>query len=659
MRDFRQWPCLIATALMACGTLWTAAAQTPGTILVDDFESGIGAWSRNDKIATDSPGADPMLVDVIPTKPGAGGAPGSNGAALFAFKSAQNSWASASVKIDGAKWAQSGAQSLTFWLSAGGEDKGAEVVLRGHYRAADGSMKEDVYRLPQEVKLSVKHWRQVVIPLGDFKGAQAGPVLPRLDGVYLLQFIQRGTWSSRFFTIDDIRVKCSGVPVPQLSATPVARPTPARPTPSPTTEDSGVAKVSVDFLRVQGKIRSTANVSLGMTEGNPTTGSRLSLVDNEQFRRALRTLQPRFVRLDAGSLCELVDSSRPAFDFTRLRTAVGQVRGLGIQPLIAVPNPPAWGLDARGYALFAVMAAKAVNPAVARPTAANMNVRYFELATGAPGADDATAIGYFNRARTGLKQWAPDCRVGGIGASAGQTGTLATLLRQATGLDFLSLQYFGARSGEPDAATLLAAATNLQTLTQAAKQLDASRWKTAPIFLTQVNLNGAHAAGENVPSDSRLVRMISAAWWATFLGNASRIGDQIFHNDAANPEWGLLDEKSRAYPAYYALWLWNQFMAGGSQRVDTSVAGGNVIAYAANTASAHHLLVVNTSDSELKVQISIRGFPVLRAVKLCSFDDPQKSVHFEDMPNSPYQTVTLAPYGIAFMQFTEPPRAKS
>ncbi len=56
-----------------------------------------------------------------------------------------------------------------------------------------------------------------MIPLANFKNA-SGPLLPRLSGVYLLQFVQRGSWDSRFFTVDQIQVEGTGVPISQRVA---------------------------------------------------------------------------------------------------------------------------------------------------------------------------------------------------------------------------------------------------------------------------------------------------------------------------------------------------------------------------------------------------------------------------------------------------------
>ncbi len=75
---------------------------------MDDFESGVGAWTRNDQIKSDNPAADVLLVDVVATRASRGGPRASNGAALFSFKAARSSWASASTRVNGARWAKTG-----------------------------------------------------------------------------------------------------------------------------------------------------------------------------------------------------------------------------------------------------------------------------------------------------------------------------------------------------------------------------------------------------------------------------------------------------------------------------------------------------------------------------------------------------------------------
>ncbi|MBV9868340.1 MAG: hypothetical protein JO316_23545 [Abitibacteriaceae bacterium] len=640
--------------LLNTGGFSVQAAPAPTKLVLDDFENGVGAWTRNDKIKTDNPAADVLLVDIAPSRPASSVVPGSKGAGLFAFKAAQNSWASASLRVDGARWAQIGAQRLTFWLNAGGEQLGVGLVLRGRYQGADGTPHEEVFELPVDlktklpapVKLTVKHWRKVVIPLTDFHSAR-GPLPPRLSGVYLLQFVQRGSWNSRFFTVDQMEVEGNGIPIPQVTA---ATPTQPTQTGNNTPDDTGAVAVNVDYLRFLGKVRPSANVSIGATLPGGSGTSEFPLAQSDQFRRALQTLTPRFVRLDAGGLVELIDSSRPGFDFSRLVNAVTQVRALGSEPFVALPNPTAWGLDGRAYAQFAVQAARAVN-------ARSQAVRYFELPTALDATDDASAVALYNGARTALKALSPKYLVGGITASSGRANTLAALLKGTMGLDFLSVQYYGAWAGEPSVASLYGMARDVKTLHEAGAALDHSRWRNIPIFVTQSNLNAARSDGGEA-TDSRITQMVSAAWWLTFMSNASRISDQIFQNDAGNPEWGLLDESSRAYPAYYVLWMWNSFVPAGSQRVEVRVSRGDIVAVAANTATAHNLLLANTTDRDQTAKIAIRGFPVLRSARTRILEDPQKGVRFEDLPKSPFQTITLKPYAVAVLQFIEPPKTR-
>jgi hypothetical protein len=247
-------------------------------------------------------------------------------------------------------------------------------------------------------------------------------------------------------------------------------------------------------------------------------------------------------------------------------------------------------------------------------------------------------------------------RVGGNTVSSGRPHALGPLLQGAQGIDFLTVQFYGALTGIPNDATLMNAARDIASLRQAAALLDRSRWRDAPLFITQSNLNAMRSFGDPSPGDSRTVQMISAAWWGCFLGSASRVADQIFHSDAVNPEWGLLDEDARAYPAYYVLWLWNAYFPAGSTRVETQVSRSNILAVAANTTTAHNLMLVNRSGSEVTVQVSIRGFPVLRQARMRIFDDPLQVVRMVNLPKSPYQTVTLKPYAVAVVQFIEPPR---
>jgi hypothetical protein len=73
-----------------------------------------------------------------------------------------------------------------------------------------------------------------------------------------------------------------------------------------------------------------------------------------------------------------------------------------------------------------------------------------------------------------------------------------------------------------------------------------------------------------------------------FLSSSSRLADQVFHNDANSPEWGLLDDAAWAYPPYYVLWMWNnscrQAAREYSQRRSAARRASNdVVVVAANT----------------------------------------------------------------------------
>ena len=654
----------------------SAISARAATLVVDDFESGVAAWSANDKIKSANPNQPATLVNVVAVPADPGGVRGSKGAALFTFKAAKASWASASRSVDGKEWAKIGAQTLSFYLSSSGSEQGFEVLLRGRFFGADGLAKEEKFQLSKRVDLD-RRPRLVTIPLSDFR-SENGPLAPRLAGVYLLQVVQVGDWDARFFTIDDIRLEGSGTPIPQkINTQPPPTPTPA-PLLAPTPVPGSVVSVNVDFLKREGRIRSAANVSLGMTWPD-TNGVEVFPLDNKSYRDTLATLKPRLVRLDAGSLCALMDSSRPSFDFTKLVQAVRHARALGIEPLVALTNPVAWGLDEKGYASFAAQTARAVNSSASGSPSGGAagGVRLFELAVAAPssasGEDDVLVLAYYNRAYEALKALSKNYWVGGVTASGGRANTLAKLLSGARGIDFLTLQFSGApfsRTGTP-ASTLTTeqinrAATAIPSLHYAAERLDKSRFPKVPIFVTQANLAAPGADGEQ-PSDVRVAQMTSAAWWIAFMGTGSRVSDQIFHNDAANAAWGLLDAQPatpRAYPAYSALWLWNSYLPAGSERVQATSSNPVIAVTAANVPGpsgppVHSVLLANLTDDEQTVKVAIRGFPILREARARVFDDlaAARALHTpQTLSKSPFQTLVLRPNAVALVQFIEPPK---
>ncbi|HEX8551360.1 MAG TPA: hypothetical protein VF681_07365 [Abditibacteriaceae bacterium] len=633
---------LILLAFVA--SIQSAAAQESdeagaprNTVIVDNFENGVGDWTRNDSIKSANPNASVVLVDLVATSPPPGGVPGSKGVGLFTFKESRASaWASASRRVDGAAWASVGAKRLTFYLNAGGEEQGTELVLRA--RGANGG--ETAWTIP--VRLNVRSWRRVTIPLADIKNAQ-GALLPRLKDVYLLQFVQRKTWGSRFFSVDQIQVEGNGV----AQKAPVA-PTP-KPVPTPEAADPNAIAVNVDFLATQGRLRTTANFSVGTSFPSASGEIRNPLVDTKKFREAALTLAPRFIRLDAASLVDLLDSQRPTFDYSRLAAAARTVRSLKAEPLIALANDPVWGLDDRTYAAFCGGAARAV------PTA-----RYYELPLGATSTNDAAAVVAYNLARAAIRTANKTARVGGTTATSGRTSAVQALLGKATGLDFLSVQHFGAWADLPSDAALFSAASDVSRLRALAVLLDRSKFRAAPIYLTQANISAARLEGGVLPADPRTVGMLSGAWWASFLATQSRFADAVFHSDAANAEWGLVNERGEAYPAYYALWMWNTYFPAGSARVPVS-APAPLVAIASNapanrTGRPHNVMLINTSGAEVPVRLGIRGFPILRAVHLRALEDARAGVRLAQLSKSPFQNITLKPYGIVVVQFVEAPK---
>jgi len=421
-------------------------------------------------------------------------------------------------------------------------------------------------------------------------------------------------------------------------STPSATPTPP---PVPT---SPVTTINVDYLRTAGRIRASGNVSVG---ANGDTVS--PLLTSKEFRAAVRELKPRIIRLNAGRLSQLLDSSRPAFDFARLKNAVMQARSLGAEPLVVINNPAEWTLDAKGYASFAAQAARAVNEKSVGPT------RAFELATGEGNLSDGEVVSYYNAARNAIRKINRNYRIGGVSCSSGKIGTLRAILKSASGLDFLTVQDFGTMTGKPADDALLKSARETTRLRAVAAMLDKSRWKNAALY-SIANLNASLSGEGDMPADERVVQMVSSAWWASYLANASRVADQVFHSNGSTPEWGLLDDASRAYPAYYAMWLWNTFVPAGSTRVKTEVSNGDILTLASNTATAHNLLLINTTAEDKTAQIGIRGFPVLREARIRLYDDARLQPTLAALPKSPYQTIKLAPYAVAIVQFIEPPK---
>jgi hypothetical protein len=197
---------LIILAALVAATFNIATARAQDTsIVIDDFESGTAQWSLNDSIRNNRPDVQAQVVNLSDVPPGAPMVTGSNMAGLFTFKSAKGSWASANIRVSGKAWAEIGAQRLTFYLNAGGNEEGFNIQLR---RVVKGQ-NDEVFKLPKPVRLDQLSWRKVVIPLRDFKSSK-GVLTDRLDGVYLLQVVMTGSWDTRFFSLDQLQVEGTG-----------------------------------------------------------------------------------------------------------------------------------------------------------------------------------------------------------------------------------------------------------------------------------------------------------------------------------------------------------------------------------------------------------------------------------------------------------------
>lgn len=624
---------VLAALVAATFNVATARAQDT-TIVIDNFENGTAQWSLNDSTRNNKPDVPAQLVNLSDVPPGAPMATGSKLAGLFTFKAAKGAWASANIRVSGKAWAEIGAQRLTFYLNAGGNEEGFNIQLR---RVVDGQL-DEVFKLPKPVRLDQANWRKVVIPLSDFKSSK-GALINRLNGVYLLQVTMLGSWDTRFFTMDQLQVEGTGKAAAPPAPTPPKAPTQPSTTNAPL--DKNASAVNVDYLRLIGRVRSTADTSIGASDSGV-----LPLVNNRSFRVAIRELKPSWIRLDAGELSELEDSSKPSFDFSKLVAAAKSARSIGAKVLLTLSDRQDWGLSGDSYAAFAAQAAKAVNRD-------GTIVSDFELATMANGRDIGNAVIAYNSARRALKQISGKYQVGGITSNSRDDSTLPVLLAAVDGLDFLTIRDFG-QAGDPQkpSSDQFSAARNMQRLTNVAQDLDSSRWRNARIFVI-TNLEQNPASSQN---KAPLLQMPAAAWWSTYLINVSRLADQIFHNDATNPQWGLLDAQVRAYPSYYAMWMWNTFVPPGSQRVATDVKGDGITAMGVNTETAHNLVLANTTNQAQTAKVAIRGFAVMRKARIWMYDNPQKQPYLLELPNSAYQTIQMPPYAVAVVQFIEPPK---
>ncbi|MBI3921342.1 MAG: hypothetical protein HY318_08000 [Armatimonadetes bacterium] len=631
---------LVTASLSAQKAADTRAASRSGektslaTVLLEDFEAGIGKWVAND-INKQEGHAEVLLCEILSTKPGA--PEGSKGqAATLTFKRASDSWASLSIPVDGIRWREKSVTQLSFWLKGDGSDNDIEIMLR----SVSATGEEQKFGVIQS--LSESRWHKVTLPLRLFRSGShtAEQYAPEL---YLLQFVKRGSWPSLFLSIDDVSAEAAiGSSPPKRTLTPAQRP--------PTTATESTASVSFD-----GEPQGTVKTEVG---GNLTSNPDVFL-SNGAFRKSVQALGLRYVRLATSRTVTPRRSGRAVtFDFSRLLSLVSAVRRTNAEPLICIDRNPSWRLSDAELSLLFDQALRTVNGAGRRP------VNLWELLNkptfGSSAMVIEEAVSLYDLLRTKSLETDLTLTTGGIGEASPWRPHLEMILNRATDLGFLSYQIYGTHNNSTSDADLVRSARegisvdlpHQVRFSEIAELVQNSRFRQLPVFITETAPNSMqNPAGE--ATDRRLVSSLGAVWYAGLFQAAAPYVDAIFPYELTSRSWGLLDERGRAFPAYYSLWLSSTYFPPRSRLYSVEVSGDRIGALAARTKTACNVMLVNYGDNSTVCNLRVGGLKSLAKVRLRLLENKTPGVQFNELPAKPEQRVTLRGYSIVVLQFIE------
>ncbi len=625
---------LISVLFFLCLSLPAAPPPDPQpsvpVLLLEDFEQGVSKWLLNDH--TKAASGQVTFCEILPSTSGAPEGGGKRGATVT-FTRSNEGWATVSLPVDGKQWKALGAERISFWLRGDGSDNNVELMLR--VRAGGKETRFGV-----AIPLNDPQWHKVVLPFGRFKNEGAN-LADSVEQIYLVQFLKRSKWDSMFFTVDQIQVE-------GVSATPEVTITP-RPTPL----TGKRTNVTVDFAKTLGA--TTAAVSMNFE------GDEARLMDAD-FQESLRNFGPRFVRVKVAKLLKRDASGEsPTWDFTALDNVVSAVRNAGAEPFICLSPHPEWKLTDAQFLQLCVETVEHLN------TNAERKVNYWEIfdapTFGATAISIEQATDRFNQIRQRLKEIDPSLKVGGVALASAWQPHLVYFLKHAQGTAFLSFYFYGTHNGITTDAELFAAARRTvagdvphQIAFDDLRRTMAQMKLNVPVFITECNLNSLHTP-EGASRDKRLPSPLSAAWWMSFFKAAGPYVNNVMVFNAAHESWGLMDEKGRAYPAYYALWMYSKFFPAGSAVVSAQSDNTNALALAVNTPTAHNVMLVNLSDKPVNCRVTAKGVGTLRQVRGRFLEANGRGVRFEEhLPLTTTQEASLPAYAAAVVQFIEPPK---
>lgn len=619
----------VFAALLIGGVFCLSAPAGAVSIVLDDFEAGVGAWRTNDAAAA---GARPSEIVTIYTI-GRRTEGGTEQAALIEFAAAQRTWASVSLPISGPTWAEIGVGQIALWLRGDGSDNTVDFTIRSRV----GEERRDVsYVYP--LALDSREWQRRAIRLFAFKDAEGRtPDAEAIRNAYLLQFVKTGSWPTLSLSVDEI----------------VAEPIPGAPAASPQPPRSGpeALSVRVDFGATVGPVLAQLGVNLG-SDLRPALDDPAASV---ALSRVLKDLTPCVVRL---RLSDFYDPHTGDYDLTRLSRAITWVNDTGARPLVCLNpariTPP--GGEPRWDAGFAAAALRLVALRRGGPY-----LRYYELfdaplLTG-QFATVSELVAAYNDLAARVLVADPEARVGGPGLASAGDENVRGFLEGADTLHFLSLQLFGAHNPLADEAALFEAACAGRTsdlpgqlsLTEVRHLARTLRRPAPEIFVTTMAMNSARRPGGEA-ADGRLTTPFGAAWLAAAVLGSSASADKLLHFKLFGDGWGMVDRRGERGPLAIAGWLLRTYAPRGSTLSALLRPTDDLLMAAVWTPTARNLFVVYSGRDPRAVVVDAWGIgsPVLvRERRLTSAGE----LVMTDLPNSAAQSIDFEGPGVSVIQF--------
>ncbi len=635
-------PRLLFVALQLGVIVPLLAGVAPQKLLLDDFETGVAKWTTNDTFKQTG-GAEAQLCEIVTTMPGAP-EDGKGRAGLVTFRRARESWASVSLNVDGARWAELGAKQLSVWLKGDGSNNTVTLMLR----TRGGTVTDE--RFSTTISLTNPSWQRLIIPLARLKN-ETRTALDALSAVYLLQCVKVGTWESLFFSLDQLELQGeTGGAKPEPSAPPMPPTAPGETPPQiPTGE---IANITVDFGAVLGKTR--------LRLGGSVAAHPERLVDSAEFRRSISDLGLKLIRVNTATLVvpKPEAEAKGEYDFTVLDSVLEAVAKSGAQPLICLADDPAWQLSEDGFVRFC--AAVVRRYAVEQKRAVAYYEVFNEPTAGVKAIPIATAVAMYNKVRKAVRAVDHTVKVGGLAEGSAWSPHLTTALTKTDAIDFLSFHFFASRNPQAgDAETMDAATKGLapdlphQLAPRAVfETIQRNRLRAGtPLFITECAPNSARDEAGNA-RDPRLTKPYAAAWWMSFLITAARWVDVACAFDLSDESWGLLDARGRAYPAFYSAWIFSTYAPVGSSVVKSESSLPPVRAFAVTTKTAGNLFLVNTTGQPLTAAVTATGLAELTQVRLRGVED-NTGLKAKTLPLATTHSVPLAPHAVVMVQFVE------